>query len=127
MLNTVSKEMAKAVFLKGFQEKIINANTLNSVLNDSPYKERKIDFLNIDAEGNEINVLKSLNFKKYKPNLICIEIHNQKKLYNLNYNYLKTNQIYKFLINKKYKKIWSKEFSFIFKRAQICLQQIHIL
>ena len=40
MLNTVSKEMAKAVFLKGFQEKIINANTLNSVLNDSPYKEK---------------------------------------------------------------------------------------
>ena len=29
-----------------------------------------IDFLNIDVEGNELNVLKSLNFSRYKPKLI---------------------------------------------------------
>ena len=34
---------------------------------------KKIDFLSIDVEGNELNVLKGLNFKKYRPKIISIE------------------------------------------------------
>ena len=32
------------------------------------------DFLNIDLEGHDYNVLKTINLKKYNPKLICIEI-----------------------------------------------------
>ncbi len=116
MLNTTKKEIAKIYFQKGFNKRIVNANTLNSVLRKSKYKNRKIDFLNIDVEGEELNVLRSLNFNQYKPKLICIEIHNQEDTNNQHAHYLQKNLIYKFLIKKKYEIIWHKEFSFIFKK-----------
>ena len=36
--------------------------------------EGKIDFLNIDLEGQDYKVLKTINFTKHKPKLVCIEI-----------------------------------------------------
>ena len=36
-----------------------------------------IDFLNIDVETHDFKVLKGINFKKYKPSLICIELYNK--------------------------------------------------
>ena len=35
----------------------------------------QIDLLNIDTEGNDFKVLKSLNFKIYDPSIIVIETH----------------------------------------------------
>ena len=32
------------------------------------------DFMNIDIEGHEIEVLKSINFRKTKVNVICVEV-----------------------------------------------------
>ena len=32
------------------------------------------DFLNIDLEGHDYNVLKTINFNKFHPKLVCIEI-----------------------------------------------------
>ena len=93
----------------------MQADTLNSVLSKSKYKNKKIDFLNLDIEGNEINALKSLNFKKYSPKLICVEIHNY-PLSSSKPGNLKSNPIYKFLLKKGYNQVWKKEFSFIFKR-----------
>ena len=42
--------------------------------------KKKFNFLNIDIEGLDYQVLKSINFNKYRPNLICIEILDKKKL-----------------------------------------------
>ena len=42
------------------------------------YKNNEIDFVSIDVEGHELNVLKGINFKKYKPNLVVIEFINYK-------------------------------------------------
>ncbi len=115
MLNTINKKFANSSFRKGFKTSHVQADTLNSVLGKSKYKNKKIDFLNLDIEGNEINALKSLNFKKYSPKLICVEIHNypssSSKLVTL-----KSNPIYKFLLKKGYSQVWKKEFSFIFRR-----------
>tara|TARA_R110000787_G_scaffold272612_1_gene380096 strand:+ start:239 stop:886 length:648 start_codon:yes stop_codon:yes gene_type:complete len=36
---------------------------------------REIDFLSIDVEGYELNILKGLNLKKYRPVYILIEIY----------------------------------------------------
>ena len=115
MLNTSSKKLAKIHFRNGFQERSINACPLNEIIKKSKFYNRRIDFLNIDGEGKELNVLKSLNFTKYKPRLICIEIHNHEKMYDQNYDYLKRNLVYKFLIAKGYKVFWKNGFSFIFK------------
>lgn len=40
---------------------------------------RKIDFLNIDIEGLDLKVMKDLNLKKLRPNLICVEMLNNKE------------------------------------------------
>ena len=114
MLNTIDKKFAKVNFKKGFNTKTIYSNSLDSILEKSKYRNKKIDFLNIDIEGNEINALKSFNFKKYKPKLVCIEIHNLKTTGN-NVNYYKESPIYKFLNKKSYKLLWNNGFSFIFK------------
>ena len=77
-------------------EDFIMTTTLNAVLENSPFKEKKIDLLNIDIEGNDSKVLKSLNFDIYNPSIIIIETH------------LKTiddiinSDIYLFLIKRKY-------------------------
>jgi FkbM family methyltransferase len=116
MLNTTDKDLAKIHFRKGYQKKKIQVNTLNFFLKKNLKKSDKINFINIDVEGIELKVLKSLDFKIYKPQLICIEIHNPKKMYDINYKYLKSNKEYNYLINKKYKVVWKNKYSFIFSR-----------
>ena len=59
MLNTINKKFAKTSFKKGFKTSFVQAYTLNSVLEKSKLRNNKIDFLNLDIEGNEINALKS--------------------------------------------------------------------
>ena len=115
MLNTINKKFASSSFRKGFKTSYVQADTLNSVLGKSKYKNKKIEFLNLDIEGNEINALKSLNFKKYSPKLICVEIHNYSSSSSKSVN-LKSNPIYKFLFKKGYYQVWKREFSFIFRR-----------
>ena len=79
----------------------------------------EIDFLNIDVEGKELEVLKSLNVSKYNPVLICIEIHNKEKMYDENLSYLKNNDVYNFLLKHNYKIVWNNKYSFIFEKNNI--------
>ena len=116
MLNTLDQKIAKIHFRNGYKKKNIQVNTLNFFISKKFKKLNKIDFINIDVEGYELDALKSLNFSTYKPQLICIEIHNIKKMYDTNYKYLKSNDVYNYLINKKYKVIWKNKYSFIFER-----------
>ena len=116
MLNTLDEKIAKIHFRNGYKKKNIQVNTLNFFISKKLKKLNKIDFINIDVEGYELDALKSLNFSIYKPQLICIEIHNTKKMYDTNYKYLKSNDVYNYLINKKYKVIWKNKYSFIFER-----------
>jgi FkbM family methyltransferase len=57
-----------------------------------------IDFLSIDTEGSEVEILSSIDFSKYRPNIICIE-----------HNYIKSNRLYikNFLRSKGYKIVYS--------------------
>jgi FkbM family methyltransferase len=116
MLNTLDEKIAKMHFRNGYKKKNIRVNTLNYHISKHSKKIDTIDFMNIDVEGGELNVLKSLNFKTYKPQLICIEIHNIKKMFDTNYKYLKSNKVYNFLVKKGYKIVWKHKYSFIFER-----------
>ena len=44
---------------------------MNQILNK--YNIKKINFLTIDVEGHEFNVLKGFDIKKYSPELVVIE------------------------------------------------------
>ena len=37
------------------------------------FQNLEIDFLNVDVEGFDYDVLNSINFEKYRPKVICIE------------------------------------------------------
>lgn len=52
----------------------IQAYTLDDLLNSRNIKSP--DYLNIDTEGNEMEVLEGINFKKFNPKLITIEENN---------------------------------------------------
>lgn len=53
--------------------KKINTTTLNNVVESSKFKVNKINFLSIDIEGHEINVLKGFDIKKYSPDIVIIK------------------------------------------------------
>ena len=106
-LTTTEINQAKTVFQGNIKEKEIQAYTLDNILNKSKYKGIIIDFLDIDVEGADLKVLKGLSFDKYKPELVCVEIHEKK---------VNQSEIYNFLIDKDYELIWSGIFSHLFKR-----------
>jgi FkbM family methyltransferase len=104
-LSTTESVQAEKVFQGNIKEKKMQSFTLNLILNKIKYKISKIDFLDIDVEGADLKVLEGLSFEKFKPELICVEIHEKE---------INESKIYKFLVDKKYKLIWSGVFSHIF-------------
>ena len=106
-LSTIEKGQAENVFQGDIKEKEIKAFTLDEILGRDKYKDSKIDLLDIDVEGADLKVLKGLSFGKFKPELVCVEIHAKE---------IEKSDIYNFLIDKNYKLLWSGVFSHIFKR-----------
>ena len=100
-VNTLSiKEGSKAAEVK----KVITF-TLNKIIENSKYKNKEIDFLSIDVEGYEIEVLKGLDFNRYKPKLVVLEFidHEIKEFYNQKINNILNSQLNKFMENQNYK------------------------
>ena len=97
-LTTINKKISTERMQGKIKERKIKSQKLTTVLNNSKYKNRKIDFLNIDVEGVDLEVLKSLDFKVYRPRVICIEIIDKK---------IEDSKIYNYLKNLDYKKVWS--------------------
>ena len=57
-----------------WREVIVDANTLTHLIDSTPYKGRSIDFLSVDVEGHEVSVLRALDFDRYLPKVVCIEM-----------------------------------------------------
>ena len=74
VLSTINKSQADLVFQKRVKKKKITSQTLTKILDNSKYKDKQIDFLNIDVEGADLDTLRSLDFSRYSPKVICAEI-----------------------------------------------------
>ena len=105
-LSTIDYDQAKKSLVGKIKEKKIQAFTLDEVFKFSNLDNKKIDLLDIDVEGADLKVLKGLSFKKFRPELICVEIHDKN---------LKESETFKLLNNLNYELIWSGVFSHIFK------------
>ena len=74
--NTLNKNFAESFLKKeGLKKKKIEIKTLSYLIDKYEFNE-KIDLIDIDAEGFDLEVLKGIDFKKYKIDLIMIEVHN---------------------------------------------------
>ena len=104
-LTTIKKNIASQRMQGLIKEQQIKCNKLTTIINNSKYKNRKIDFLNIDIEGADFEALKSLDFEIYRPKLICVEIYDE-NIDNSNINI--------FLKDLNYSRIWSATFSHLY-------------
>jgi|TARA_B110000483_G_C17995184_1_gene465094 hypothetical protein len=82
-LNSTNKENIKNFKINNFKKNKIKTKIFPKII------KQKFDFLNIDCEGNDYKILKTINLKKFKPKLICVEVSKESK--KLIYNYLNSN------------------------------------
>jgi len=105
-LNTISKQNADFQKAKVSSIRKIKTQEINKILENSPYKDKKIDFLSIDVEGSELSILKNFDFKKYSPKVIVVEYLDlslkKLEIKNLNIDNIIKSDIYKFIISNNY-------------------------
>ena len=124
-INTVSDDLVNYRKTDKNEIQIIkqNTDTLENIIDKSPYKDKKFNLLSIDIENHEYEALKNFNFDKYPFEAIVIEIHNlnQKRLeiYNQSITFILDSDIYKLLEKNKYKLINWVNSDFIFVKNNI--------
>ena len=115
-LNTISKNhtifIEKAFGIKNLKRKKIKTTRLSDLLIKK--KINKIDFMNIDIEGHELEVLKTINFKRFDIKVICIEIVNY-DFYSKKIKIYK-DKIFKILKKNNYSLKFKTSVNYIFKK-----------
>jgi len=96
--------------LKNLGVRNIKTKKLKDILNYHSVK--KIDFLNIDIEGVEYEVISSINLNKFKVQVICIEILEYNKIQKIN-----KRKIIKYLKKNNFKKVTKIRENYIFKKS----------
>ena len=108
-INTLSKKLVD--YRQTKPKKIIkeNSTTLNKIIEESPFKNEKINLISMDIENHEYEALENFNFNKYKVDAIITEWTDisQKKLeiYNQSLELIQSSEIYKLLTKNNYKLI----------------------
>ena len=110
-LNSFSKKLSQnrdkaqdSYFIKNVIK--VGTKPLSKIL-DIYLNNNDIDFLNIDAEGSDLDVLKSNDWSKYRPKFVLVEILNS-SIYNL-----ENDPIFQFMKEKNYF-IFSKQVNTVF-------------
>ena len=117
-LSDIRKEKATEI-------KKIQTKTLNTIFENSKFKNEKINLISIDVEGHEIEVLKSLDLKRYSPQMIVIEYLDKKiihklEFYNQNIEEIINSEIYQYMIKNNYKLVNWLHSDLIFVHNSIC-------
>ena len=98
----------------------IENSTLNKIYLDSKYRGSEIDLLSIDTEGSELDVLNTIDFKIFRPKLICVEYIYGGRILELtkqDLDILVNSELYKFFIFNNYKLInWLNQDLFFFDK-----------
>ena len=104
-LTTIKRNIADQRMQGSIKEQQIKSNKLSTIINNTKYKNRKIDFLNVDIEGADFDALKSLDFDIYRPKLVCVEIYDEN---------IEKSDINVFLKKLNYTRKWSATFSHLY-------------
>ena len=105
-INTLSKEMHSSRGGAAKEIRKIQTETLNDVIKDSPFADKKINLLTIDVEGFEMNVLKGFDLEKYSPEAVVVEYIDpsmkKEEFYNQNINNIINSELYNFMKDRNY-------------------------
>lgn len=110
--NTFSKELAENCIDRGYKLKekaLVKTMTLKNILNKYLSSNQKINFMSIDVEGFDLEVLESNDWNKYRPDFILTE------MYNIDIVGIRESCIYKFLESNGYKLISVANITLIFE------------
>ena len=99
-LNSIYTKNLDKFGIKDFKKIKVKTKIFSNVVKDN------FDFLNIDCEGNDYKILRSIDLKKYNPKLICIEISSKED----------KKSILEYLNTYTYELIEVKDLSYIFKK-----------
>ena len=89
-LNSVNQENIKKFELMNIQKKTVQTTLFYKLV------QNNFNFLNIDCEGNDLKILKTIDLKKFTPEIINIEVskENQKGIYKyLNFHGYRIHQV----------------------------------
>ena len=105
-INTIDKKISEYQDAKVTQIKKIKTDTLNNIISASKYNNSKFNFLSIDVEGHELQVLQGLDFNRYSPDVIVVEFLDltisKLEIKNQSIENLFKTDLYKYLISKNY-------------------------
>ena len=105
-INTIDKKTSNYQQAKVTEIKKVNTNTLDNVISNTKFKNSKFDFLSVDVEGHELQVLEGFDFNLYSPDVIVVEYLDltvsKIEVKNQNIENIFKTDLYKFLISKKY-------------------------
>jgi FkbM family methyltransferase len=87
----------------------VSSFPLSKILNEHVPFEQKIDFLSVDVEGLDLQVLESNDWDKFRPKVILVEILDG------SLNSLMDKPIYQFLVSKGYSLFAKLVYTCIFK------------
>ena len=103
-MNTLENKVANYQKAKVKNIYEINTQTLNEIIDDKRLN-KKINFLTIDVEGHELEVLKGFDINVHQPDVIVVEYLDlnldKLEIKNLNINNVLNSEIYQY-INKNY-------------------------
>lgn len=112
-LSTFSKKESISYQKLGFrlvEEKFVEVKKLDFIINKYQ-KEKVIDFISIDTEGGELNVLKSNNWNKFRPRIICIESFSFESAIK---GGKERKELGRFLLSKGYKQVYRNSTNIIY-------------
>jgi FkbM family methyltransferase len=103
-INTIEKKIADYQSAKVKEVRSVVTETLDNILTANLIN--KVDYLNIDVEGHEIDVLNGFDINKFSPDIVSIEFLDlaMKKLEfkNNNLNSVLNSDIYKYMTKNEY-------------------------
>ena len=67
------KNVLSAIGEKPLKVTPIRVTTLTNVIEQSAFRGQHFHYLNVDCEGQDLSVLKGLDFSRYSPDLITVE------------------------------------------------------
>lgn len=94
---TLDEDFTKERTKYDYRPHRVKADTLTAILDETQFRDQTIDFLTVDAEGHDLPVLQSLDFSRYQPQLIAVEMQER------TLDEILETELYHFLRDKGYK------------------------